>query len=144
MASVFAKIKGGMQWYYTRRSKENVHHKDFPGNISRLPQLYRGIYGGMHWKCVFSVKNTLTSAPELPLGDCGCLLLYTAVSLWCMFSLLSNDWFGNNAILKETWTAVHAHKGPLLPAWISNYIHYKMWDEIIYLFLNFNGATVEV
>ena len=28
--------------------------------------------------------------------------------------------------------------------WISNYIHYNVWDEIIYPFLNFNGATVEV
>ena len=27
---------------------------------------------------------------------------------------------------------------------ISNYIHYKVWDEIIYPFINFNGATVEV
>ena len=28
---------------------------------------------------------------------------------------------------------------------ISIYIHYNnMWDEIIYLFLNFTGATVEV
>ena len=33
---------------------------------------------------------------------------------------------------------------PLLPAWISNYIHYNVWDEITYPFLNFNGATVEV
>ena len=30
------------------------------------------------------------------------------------------------------------------PAWISNYIHYKVWDEITYPFLNFNGATIEV
>ena len=29
-------------------------------------------------------------------------------------------------------------------AWISNHIHYKVWDEITYPFLNFNGATVEV
>ena len=28
--------------------------------------------------------------------------------------------------------------------WISNYIHYKVWDEITYPFLNFNGCTVEV
>ena len=28
--------------------------------------------------------------------------------------------------------------------WISNYIHYKVWDEITYPFLNFNGTTVEV
>ena len=32
----------------------------------------------------------------------------------------------------------------LISAWISNYIHYKVWGEITYLFLNFNGATVEV
>ena len=32
----------------------------------------------------------------------------------------------------------------LIPAWISNYIHYKVGDEITYPFLNFNGATVEV
>ena len=32
----------------------------------------------------------------------------------------------------------------LIPAWISNYIHYKVWDEITYPFLNFNSATVEV
>ena len=39
-------------------------------------------------------------------------------------------------------TALH---GPHhIPAWISNYIHYKKWDEISYPFLNFNGATVEV
>ena len=32
----------------------------------------------------------------------------------------------------------------LIPAWICNHIHYKVWDEINYPFLNFNGATVEV
>ena len=30
------------------------------------------------------------------------------------------------------------------PRVISKYINYKMWNEIIYLFPNFNGATVEV
>ena len=32
----------------------------------------------------------------------------------------------------------------LVPAWISNYIHYKVWDEITYPFPNFKGATIEV
>ena len=32
----------------------------------------------------------------------------------------------------------------LILAWISNNIHYKMWDEITYPFLNFNVTTVEV
>ena len=27
---------------------------------------------------------------------------------------------------------------------LSHHIHYKVWDEITYPFLNFNGATVEV
>ena len=30
------------------------------------------------------------------------------------------------------------------PAWISNFIHHKIWDEITYPFPNFNGCTVEV
>ena len=32
----------------------------------------------------------------------------------------------------------------LISAWISNYIHYEVWDEITDPFPNFNGATVEV
>ena len=40
------------------------------------------------------------------------------------------------------------HQGPLLltliPAWIINHMPSKVWDEITYPFLNFNGATVEV
>ena len=38
----------------------------------------------------------------------------------------------------------YKHGLTLIPAWISNYIHYKVWDEITYPFLNFNRATVEV
>ena len=38
--------------------------------------------------------------------------------------------------------------GPLLLTWINfdicNYIHYKVWNEINYPFLNFNGDTIEV
>ena len=32
----------------------------------------------------------------------------------------------------------------LIAAWISNYIHYNVWDEITYPYSNFNGSTVEV
>ena len=38
----------------------------------------------------------------------------------------------------------YKHGLTVIPAWISNYIHYNAWDEITYPFLNFNGATVEV
>ena len=36
------------------------------------------------------------------------------------------------------------HSLTLIPAWRSNYINRKTWDEIIYPFLNFNDAAVEV
>ena len=32
----------------------------------------------------------------------------------------------------------------LIPAWMSNYIHYEVWDEIMYAFPNIKGATIEV
>ena len=32
----------------------------------------------------------------------------------------------------------------LIKAWISNHIRYKVWDEITYPFLNFNGYAVKV
>ena len=38
----------------------------------------------------------------------------------------------------------HYHGLTLIPAWINNNIHYKVWDEITYLFKTFSGATVEV
>ena len=33
---------------------------------------------------------------------------------------------------------------PLIRAWISNHMPGKVWGEITYPFLNFNGCTVEV
>ena len=38
----------------------------------------------------------------------------------------------------------YKHGLTLIPAWISYYIHYNVWGEIIYAFLNFNGCIVEV
>ena len=46
--------------------------------------------------------------------------------------------------LKKSWIPFYWHGLTLIPAWISNYIHYKVRDEITYPFLNFSGATVEV
>ena len=44
----------------------------------------------------------------------------------------------------QTSGPFYQHGLTLIPAWISNYIHYKVWDEITYPFLNLNGYTVEV
>ena len=42
-----------------------------------------------------------------------------------------------------TWDLFYKHGLTLNPAWIGNYIYYKVWDEIIYPFLNFNGAPLK-
>ena len=39
---------------------------------------------------------------------------------------------------------IYKHGLTLIPVWISNHIHYKVWDEITSAFLYFNGCTVEV
>ena len=44
----------------------------------------------------------------------------------------------------QTWDPFYLHRLTLIPAWISDYIHYKVWDDTTYPFLNFNGTTVEV
>ena len=38
----------------------------------------------------------------------------------------------------------YLHQLTLIPTQISNYIHYKVWDEIIYSFPNVNIGTTEV
>ena len=40
------------------------------------------------------------------------------------------------------WMSYHGLS--LILAWITNYIHDKVWDEITYPFPNFNGYTIEV
>ena len=51
------------------------------------------------------------------------------------------DWYHH--IPKLLCGPFYLHGITLIPTWISNYIHCKVWDEITKPFLNFNGATVE-
>ena len=43
--------------------------------------------------------------------------------------------YNHLGFLLQTWINFN-------PAWISNYIHFEVWDEITYPFLNFNGAMI--
>ena len=74
-----------------------------------------------------------------------------------MFSLINvwrNDWENNReagdlrrhrAHFRPLWRRRNANiNWTLIPAWISMFIHYKVWDGITYPCPNFNGATVEV
>ena len=38
----------------------------------------------------------------------------------------------------------YLHGLTLISTWMIYYIHYKVWNQITYAFLNFNGATFEV
>ena len=49
----------------------------------------------------------------------------------------------SNTKPKESRGPFYSHSLTLIPSWTINDIHYKVWDEITYPFLNFNGATVE-
>ena len=51
---------------------------------------------------------------------------------------------GQRLIIYAPCDPFYLHGLTLIRAWISNYINYKVWGEITYRFINFNGATVEV
>ena len=44
----------------------------------------------------------------------------------------------------NTWDPFYQHWLTKIPAWISDHMPSEVWDDITYLFPNFNGAAVEV
>ena len=61
--------------------------------------------------------------------------------IWPIFSYSSEMFVGIGAIIRMPWEPLYWHGLTLIPAWISNYIHYKVWDEITDQFPNFNDYT---
>ena len=64
-----------------------------------------------------------------------------------VFSEIYGEYIPGNiesAMLLEISDPFYSHGLTLIPAWISNHMPGKVWDEITYPFLNFNGWTVEV
>ena len=47
-------------------------------------------------------------------------------------------------VIKYICGLFYQHGLTLIPAWISNHMPSKAWDEITYPFLNFNYCTVDV
>ena len=50
-------------------------------------------------------------------------------------------WTNNDQVI-DTQGPVYKHS-LLIPAWIINQMHSKVWDEITYSFAKFNSTTVE-
>ena len=79
---------------------------------------------------------------HLPLNKMAAIL---ADNIFNGIFLNENDWIPIKILLKYVPSGTfYLHGLTLIPAWISNYIHYKLWGEITYPFLNFNGCTIEV
>ena len=63
----------------------------------------------------------------------------------CSWSLIAQGYLNTVEQIDRLDPArVTSNSVTLIPAWICHYIHYNVWDEITYPFLNFNGAAVEV
>ena len=73
------------------------------------------------------------------------------VSIWWRHHGVGSYWYGcfvtwfcHQLIAKPGTDSRTSVTCAIIPALISNYIHYNMRYEITYPFLNFNGITVEV
>ena len=64
------------------------------------------------------------------------------ISLKCCERSVWRTWCHVLAITRDYWGPFYSHVLTLIPAWMSNYINYDVWDEIAYPFQNFNGATI--
>ena len=71
------------------------------------------------------------------------LKVYTEVH-YTMIDFMHTSYHSTDRKTSFSCAPFYYHGLTLIPAWISNYSHYKVWYEITYPFLNFNGATVEV
>ena len=78
--------------------------------------------------CEFIINDCITTTKQSTTKPCAYFLGYT---VW-------NEW---NLCFRVPFYSCGL---TLIPSWISNHISGKVWDEIIYSFPNFNGATVEV
>ena len=78
----------------------------------------------------------------------GHIILYLHFIPWLHIEI--HKWLGfilkeaKNIFISHTCSPFYLHGLTLIPTWISSHIPSKVWDEITYPFLNFNGCTVEV
>ena len=85
---------------------------------------------------IFHEKNIITYlSTSWRCDDTDSLYIFFTENM-SLFILYNQQW--------DCWGPFYLHGLTLNWTWISNYIHYEVWDEITYPFWNFNGATVEV
>ena len=87
----------------------------------------------IYWRLIYTHDNTYIycNAGSLHMSPKWSLFLWTG----CLIYESDLCWPGSQA-LTNRWIN--------FPAWISNNIHYFVWDEITYPYPNFNGCTSDV
>ena len=95
-----------------------------------------------NWQCQYAfIMVTVASGTALQAADISASDLqdtYIYIYIYIYIYMTSDDsWHlcGQWPLLLAWFT--------LIPAWISNHVHHKLWDEINYPFINFNGCTVK-
>ena len=108
---------------------------------------------------LFVEKTTLSCISWLELSRCSLICIHADLS--CdkneILAFISNVFtqeypchhgLGMNQLICIFWCwhlgSLYWHGLTLIPAWLSNHTPNKVWDEIVYPFPNFNGATIEV
>ena len=125
---------------WTSLSHARPHHKKMQLSVSHLHSCTTTAILVQQIKCVLICKPR----------EISCLLLSKAISWFAYFrkksatcTLETMSQLSPGFSL-DTSSPFHKHGLTLIPAWISNHMLGKVWDEITYPFLNFNGCTVEV
>ena len=95
------------------------------------------------WKSVFETFHVhvfVKIETNTRIRKCMYLLHYISTAYKCIRAI----WVAREVGKYTTWGPFHKYGLTLILAWISNHIHYKVWDEINNIFPNVNGATVDV
>ena len=98
--------------------------------------------GNMRWHGNWPSHNMWTKSMWLREMLALTLVAKYRTQVWPLWLLFATKWGMSPS--KDCCGPFYQHCWTLIPAWISIYIHCKVWDEIAYPFLNFNGATIEV
>ena len=108
--------------------------------------------------CAFIMNDCITKTKQSTTKPCAYLLGYilyicntcNIYNIYIYAITIHHIVIQEHAIRKVVWNSPLNLLRPfyfleltLIPAWISNYTHYIMWDEVTYPFPNFKRSTVE-
>ena len=94
--------------------------------------------------CEFIMNDYITTTKQSTTKPCAYFLGYTVYGVRTYFVMFTRLRTIATLSAPTVCGPFYLRGLTLIPAWISNHMPSKVWDEITYPFLNFNGCTVEV